>query len=198
MPGRIYKELLEAANGQYGYVTTDDARADGVDPVQLRVMAHRGLLERVARGVYRFPIVPVTPLDQYMEAVLWPRTTAVLSHETALDLHGLCDVNPTRIHVTVPADYRLRRDVSPVYQLHERDLDESDIAQHEGIPIVTVFRAILDGIEANIGGHLIEQAVITARRRGLLAPEELRAITRARRRRPREGRPRIAMAPSRG
>ncbi len=177
----MYTELLEAANDQYGYVTADNARAEGVDPGLLRVMAHRGLLQRAARGVYRFPIVPVTALDQYMEAVLWPRTRAALSHETALDLHELCDVNPARVHITVPAGYRLRRDAPPMYQLHERDLDEDDITMHEGIPIVTVFRAILDGIEANMGGHLIDQAVSTARRRGLLAPQELRVITRLRR-----------------
>jgi predicted transcriptional regulator of viral defense system len=184
MPGRVYTELLEAANDQYGYVTADDARADGVDPVQLRIMSHRGLLERVAWGVYRFPVIPATALDQYMEAVLWPRTTAALSHETALDLHGLCDVNPARIHVTVAAGYRLRRDAPTMYQLHRRDLDPADITQHEGIPIVTVHRAIHDGIEANLGGHLIDQAIDTARRRGLITRAELRALTRARRRRP--------------
>ncbi|MGQ0669704.1 MAG: type IV toxin-antitoxin system AbiEi family antitoxin domain-containing protein [Actinomycetota bacterium] len=188
MPGRVYTELLEVANDQYGYVTAGDARAAGIDPVQLRVMSHRGLLDRVARGIYRFPVVPTTALDQYMEAVLWPRTTAALGHETALDLHGLCDVNPARIHVTVPAGYRLRRDVPTMYQLHRRDLAPNDTTRHEGIPIVTVHRAILDGIEVNLGGHLIDQAIDTARRRGRLTPTELRALTRVRRRRPREGR----------
>lgn len=134
MPGRVYMELLEEATGQYGYVTADDARAVGVDPTQLRIMHHRGLVEHVARGVYRFPIVPTTPLDQYMEAVLWPRTTAALSHETALDLHGLSDVNPARIHVTVPAGYRVRRDVPRVYELHRRDLEPTETTLHEGIP----------------------------------------------------------------
>jgi predicted transcriptional regulator of viral defense system len=172
--------LLEGATGRYGYVTADDARAVGVDPAQLRVMSHRGLVEHVARGVYRFPIVSTTALDQYMEAVLWPRRTAVLSHETALDLHGLCDVNPARIHLTVPAEYRLRRDMPRVYQLHRRDLDPADVTLHEGIPIVTVSRAIRDGVEANLGGHLIDQAIDTARRRGLLTPAELHALTRQR------------------
>lgn len=172
--------LLEEATGRYGYVTVDDARAAGVDPAQLRVMNHRGLVEHVARGVYRFPIVPTTALDQYMEAVLWPRTTAVLSHETALDLHGLCDVNPADIHIAVPADYRVRRDVPRMYQLHRRDLDPADVTLHEGIPIVTVYRAILDGIEAKLGGHLIDQAIDTAQRHGLLAPDQLNALTRQR------------------
>lgn len=173
-------ELLEVAAGQYGYVTTNDARTRDVDPVQLRIMGHRGLLEHVAHGVYRFPVVPATALDQYMAAVLWPRTTTALSHETALDLHDLCDVNPARIHLTVPAGYRLRREAPAAYQFHHRDLDSADVTLHEGIPIVTVYRAICDGIEAKLGRHLIDQAIDTARRRGLLTPEELRTVARAR------------------
>ncbi len=176
MPGRIYLTLLDEAQGKYGYVTADDARALGIDPAQLRLMHHRKLLDRLAVGLYRFPIVPTTPLDQYMEATLWPRTRATLSHDTALDLHDVCDVNPARIHLTVPADYRLRRDLPPMYELHPRALDPADVTLHEGIPIVTVYRAILDGIGAGLGGQLIDQAVTTADRRGLLRRDELRNI----------------------
>lgn len=181
MPGRNYLELLEVANGQYGYVTADDAREHKIDPAQLRIMRHRGLLDRVGLGLYRFPVVPVTALDQYMEAVLWTRTEAVLGHETALDLHGLCDVNPARIHLTVPAGYRIRRDVPAMYLLHLRDLDPEDVTLYEGIPIVTVRRAILDGVEAGLGGHLIDQAMEAAKHRGLLAPAELNALRALRR-----------------
>lgn len=191
--------LLEEATGRYGYITAADARAAGVNPTQLRIMNHRGLVEHVARGVYRFPIVPTTPLDQYMEAVLWPGTTAALSHETALDLHGLCDVNPATIHVTVPADYRVRRDVPRMYQLHRRDLDPAEITLHEGIPIVTVYRAIRDGIEGHLGSHLIDQAVETARRRGLLTPGELRMLKRERAgARHQRGHPASTLATARG
>jgi predicted transcriptional regulator of viral defense system len=187
-------ELLDVATGQYGYVTAEDARGCDVDPVQLRLMSHRGLLERLAHGVYRFPVVPTTALDQYMEAVLWPRIPTVLSHGTALDLHALCDVNPARIHLTVPAGYRLRRTVPAAYELHRRDLDPADITRHEGIPIVTVYRAILDEIEANLGGHLIDQAIKTARRRGLVTPTELDALSRARPWRGQQGSRRLAEA----
>ncbi|MHB8681435.1 MAG: type IV toxin-antitoxin system AbiEi family antitoxin domain-containing protein [Acidimicrobiales bacterium] len=176
MPGRNYLQLLDVANGQYGYVTAEDARGQGIDPVQLRLMHHRGLLDRVAYGLYRFPVVPITPLDQYMEAVLWTRTEAVLSHETALDLHDLCDVNPVQIHITVPAGYRLRRIPPAMYRLHRRNLDRDEITRHEGIPIVTVRRAIVDGIEGGVGGHLIDQAIDTARRRGLMARSELEVL----------------------
>jgi predicted transcriptional regulator of viral defense system len=177
VPGRTYLQLLDVANDQFGYVTAEDARELGVDPVQLRLMHHRGSLDRVALGVYRFPPVPVTELDQYMEAVLWTRTAAVLSHETALDLHDVCDINPAKIHLTVPTRYRLRRDLPVMYRLHRRSLDAGDVTRHEGIPIVTVRRAILDGIDSGVGGHLIDQAIDTARRRGLVAPAELEALT---------------------
>ncbi len=173
MPGRVYLTLLDVASGQYGYVTANDARALGIDPAQLRLMHHRRVLHRLAVGLYRFPIVPTTPLDQYMEATLWPRKTTVLSHETALDLHEVCDINPVRIHLTVPADYRRRRELPPMYELHPRKLDPSAVTRHEGIPIVTVSRAIIDGIETGLGGHLIDQAVATAQRRGLLSRAQL-------------------------
>ncbi len=176
MPGRVYLTLMDVANGQYGYVSVDDARAVGINPAQLRLMHHRGLLERRGVGLYRFPIVPATELDHYMEGTLWPRTTAVLSHETALDLHDVCDVNPAQIHLTVPMHYRLRRDLPVMYQLHPRTLGPDDITTHEGIPIVTVHRAILDGIEGALGFHLIAQAVETATRRGMLRRDELLRI----------------------
>lgn len=183
MPGRIYLTLLDVANGQYGYVTAHDARAVDVDPAQLRLMHHRGLLDRLSLGLYRFPIVPTNALDQYMEATLWPRTPTVISHETALDLHDVCDVNPARIHLTVPPDYRLRRDLPTMYELHLRALEASDVTRYEGIPIVTARRAILDAIEGGMGGQLIDQATATAERRGLLGRPELDEITALRKRR---------------
>lgn len=174
MPGRVYTQLLELANERFGYLTPDDARAAGIDPLRLQDLTRRGLAERVARGVYRIGLVPRTSLDQYMEATLWPQgVKGVLCHETALDLHDLCDVNPAKIHLTLPAHHRVRRTVPKVYILHHRDLDDADTALHEGIPIVTPYRAILDGIEAHLGPRLLGQAVETAAGRGLLRREQL-------------------------
>jgi predicted transcriptional regulator of viral defense system len=168
MPGKDYNALMDVATGQYGYVTTGDAAAVGVAADRLRKMAERRTLDRIAQGLYRVPAVAPTGLDQYMEATLWPRGGGVLSHETALDLHELCDVNPAKIHVTVRKDLRITRAIPAVYRLDHRDLDEREITRHEGIPIVTPARAIADGIETHLGAHLIKQAIVTARRRGAI------------------------------
>ncbi|MDP9284918.1 MAG: hypothetical protein M3P41_08210 [Actinomycetota bacterium] len=179
MPGRVYTQLLELAHDQYGYVTPRDARELGIDPLRLQDLARRRLADHVAHGVYRIPLVPRTALDQYMEATLWPQAVqGVLCHETALDLHELCDVNPAKIHVTVPAAYRPRREVPKLYVLHRRDLDPRDVTLHEGIPIVTPYRAILDGIEAHLGPRLLDQAIENAQARGLLTRNQLADVKR--------------------
>lgn len=181
MPGHIYNTIRERALDQHGLVRATDARELGIDPRRLVEMERRGTIERVARGVYRFKDIPADRFQQYMAAVLWPSgAEGVLGHETALDLYDVCDVNPARIHVTVPADHRIRRqDVPAVYEFHHRDLAEEDITHLEGLPVVTLKRAILDGIEAHLRTGLIVQAIDTAHERGMLRrrdAEELREL----------------------
>jgi predicted transcriptional regulator of viral defense system len=171
--------LLDHAQQQYGFLTPGDARELGIDPTQLRLMAARHTLEHLGRGLYRMPMVPATRLDSYMEAVLWTGRQGVLSHETALDLHELCDVNPSAIHLIVPSSFRTRKAAPETYRLHRDDLDPTDVSWHEGIPIVTAKRAILGGVEQALGWQLIDQAIETARARGLItrpAAEQLAAL----------------------
>lgn len=172
MARNLKDKLFEIAIEQYGYVTTKDARRLGINPVELPKMAGRGHLQRVAQGVYRFALFPRDPLDPYMEAVLWPDGRGTLSHETALAVHGLSDVNPPRIHFTVPADYNPRRAGGERYVIHRRDLPEEDVTRYEGIPIVTPRRALWDVIGSRLAPHLVDQAIRQARTRGLIREEE--------------------------
>lgn len=180
MPGKAFTALMGVAVDQHGYVTTDDARTVGVAPEVLRVLAHRGDADHVAHGVYRMRLVPSGPHDRLMAATLWPRGRGVISHDTALDLWELCDVNPGKIHVTVPADLRIRRRTPAVYAVHKRDLDPATLTWLEGIRVVTVRRAILDGINRHLGGHLIDQAMETGRATGQLHAADIDEINRAR------------------
>jgi len=168
MPGKTFTRLLDRAQQQYGYLTPQDARELGIDPAQLRLMAARRTLEHLGRGLYRMPLVPPTERDAYMEATLWTGQRGVLSHETALDLHELCDVNPSAIHLTVPSYFRTCKAVPETYRLHRFDLDPAEVGWHEGIPIVSPQRAILGGIGQALGWQLIDQAIEAARARGLI------------------------------
>jgi predicted transcriptional regulator of viral defense system len=181
MPGSAYQALSEVAAEQHGYVTHDDARALGIPSMTLVRMADRGTLERVSRGVYRFPMFASGPLAQYMEATLWPQgVRGVLSHETALDLHDLSDVNPRRIHITVPLRHRIQRKIPRLYVVHRADLPSGEVTRHEGIPIVTPERAVRDAHQAGVGAAIIRRAIEDGRRRGIFseaAASQLRAET---------------------
>jgi predicted transcriptional regulator of viral defense system len=171
MPGRIYTELLELAQDQHGYLRAEDVRHAGFDPKRLVDYERRGIAERVAHGVYRMKGVPPDELDEYMRAALWPMGAGVLSHETALDLYGLCDINPAHIDVTVRRGYRTHRPLPALYRLHHRDLTSGEAARLRGLPIVTPLRAIIDGIETHVRGELLEQAIQTAEQQSLITPD---------------------------
>ncbi len=177
MPGRNYNRLATIAADQHGLVATADAREAGIDPHRLVDMERRGTIERVARGVYRFPFLGPDPeLAQLAEATLWAGRRGTLSHDTALDLHGLCDINPAQIHITIPTAYRLQKPMPRLYRIHRNDLEKGERTLHEGIPIVTPFRAIVEGIETDVRADLLRQAIDTARRRGRVRGPQLRRL----------------------
>jgi predicted transcriptional regulator of viral defense system len=167
----VRERLWDVAVDQYGYVTTGDARRLGINRVELAKLAARGALENVSHGVYRFPAWPVSGNDHLMEAVLWTRDpTAVLSHDTALDVLELCDVNPDRVHVNVSGrKYPIRRvDPPPALKVHYDDLSEGQRGWWEQIPTVTPATAIEQGVRTGVRPDLITQAITQARGRGMV------------------------------
>lgn len=179
VPGSVYEVVFDIAADHYGYVTQEQARVHGIPAQRLVVMEDRGLLERRRQGLYRLVAMPATSLDPYMEAALWPvGVQGVLSHDTALGLHGLSDLMPAKIHLTVPRSHRTRRDVPSQYVVHREDLDPVEITSHEGIPIVTPAAAIRQAYRAHLGPALVRQAIDDGERNGRLsqrAAADLRA-----------------------
>ena len=167
----IREELWEIALDQYGYVTTRDAARLNVPEVELRKLASRGKLARVCQGVYRFPEFPVSQNDQFMEAVLWTNDPlAVLSHETALDVRELSDVNPNMIHVTIPKRKNplRRKDTPEAFVVHYEDLRPDQRSWWEQIPCVTVETAIDQATVSLPRPDLVSQAIDQAEAQGLV------------------------------
>jgi predicted transcriptional regulator of viral defense system len=179
MPGKSQGRVYELAAGQNGFVTAAQARLAGVTRQALNKMTTRGTLERVSHGVYRMVHFPASPMDPYMEATLWPVSVrGVISHETALSIYGMSDVNPARINVSVPRSWRLRRKVPNRLSLHRLDLDGDDVNIYEGVPVTTPERTIRDCHAAHLGPALIRQAILDGRRSGHLRVRQAQRLER--------------------
>ena len=169
-PLTAFERLLRPAGEQHGFVRAGDAEAVGVNPATLRKLAAEGRLEHRGWGLYRLATMPVTANDEYHEAVLWLKQPGVISGEAALALWDLADVNPRRIEVTIPPTYNPRRAGAQRYKFIRRALAPGDTDEVDNIPVVSPRVAIRDAIKTGLAGHLIDQAITTARRRELIDP----------------------------
>lgn len=171
MPADTYRRRLwERALDRYGYVTTADAAELGVPAVELRKLAARGELERLDRGLYRFPNAPRSERDAFMEAVLWVGREAALSHDAVLALHDLGFANPRTLRVVTPHRVRKTRPRPDVEIIRDR-LPARDLTVYFGIPSTTVARALRD-CRALLMPSRLRGATDEARRRGLLLVRE--------------------------
>ncbi|MCX6553314.1 MAG: type IV toxin-antitoxin system AbiEi family antitoxin domain-containing protein [Acidobacteria bacterium] len=175
--------LYEIAEGQSGFFTAAQARAAGLHQVRLVQLAKQGDIARETRGVYRFTRFPVTQLGHYMAAVLWPQVrrpdvVGVVSHQSALSIHGLSDVNPARIHLTLPGILRLRRQVPKALVIHYADLAPGDVERVEGVPVTTPARSIRDAHAGHLGSDVVGTAIADGRRSGALGLAEADALER--------------------
>ncbi|MBK8460827.1 MAG: type IV toxin-antitoxin system AbiEi family antitoxin domain-containing protein [Micropruina sp.] len=168
---QIWDRVVELAAGQHGYVTTHDARSLGIDPNQLRLMAARGRLERTSRGVYRVPVLPRTEHDEFAAAIAWTLGRGVLSHESALVLHDISDVNPARVHLTVPRDNHPRTVGGDLYRLYRRKLPTTDLTEVDGLPVTTVSRTIRDCLATGTDPDQLRLAVHQAGEAGTIRPD---------------------------
>lgn len=174
----IKEQLWDVAVEQYGYVTIRGAKDLDIDEYAVRMLAARGGLERVGHGVYRFPQLPITAQDPYMLAVLWAGTDQVcLSHDTALAVYEVCDINPDRIHLTVPTARRIRRRGGELYEVHHEDLTADQVGWWQAIPTVTLPTAIAQGIDSGVPAYLLRQALGAGRGTGDVTAEEAAKLT---------------------
>jgi predicted transcriptional regulator of viral defense system len=165
---RLWDRLVEHAAEHHGYVTTQDARELGIDPTQLRLMVARGRIERVGRGVYRVPVLPRSEHDELAAAIAWSRGRGVVSHESALRLHGLGDVNPSRIELSVPRDNHPRAAGGDLYRTHRRELAASEVTQVDMLPVTTVERTIRDCMATGTDPYQLRRAIDQAEAGGML------------------------------
>jgi predicted transcriptional regulator of viral defense system len=172
--GPNWDRLFETAAGQSGYVTTKQAAKAGYSTHLLRKHIHAGRVTRPQRGIYRLVHFPVGEHEELVTAWLWSEQAGVISHQTALSLHGLSDVLPAHVHLTLPAAWSKRRfTVPPDVVLHHADVAPEDRAWFSAVPITNPRRTLTDCAREGLSPELLRRAAQQALRRGLVAMAEL-------------------------
>lgn len=117
---------------------------------------------------------PVGELEELVTAWLWSEQVGVMSHQTALSLHGLSDVLPAQVHITLPVAWRKRRlRVPPDVVLHHADVAPEDRAWYGPVPLTNPRRTLNDCARQALSPEMLQQAAQQALRRGLVTKPEL-------------------------
>jgi predicted transcriptional regulator of viral defense system len=151
--------VAELAARQWGVVCIAQLRALGLrkDAVGRRVKA--GRLHRVHHGVYAVGHTVLRPEGRRLAAVLACGEGAVLSHRSAAAHWGLLTTSAARIDVTVP---RAARAGNAKLRLHRsHSLIARDTTTHQGIPITSVARTLLD-LATTVRPDRLERALAQA------------------------------------
>lgn len=179
-----YNKLYEIAADQDGYFTTKQAivagYADNTHPFHVKA----GNWVREHRGIYR---LSKYPLGQHHDKILWylwsrdrsdtPQGT--YSHETALSFYELSDVNPSRLHMTVPPAFRRSAPTPKVLILHRGIIQEDERTLTQGFRVTTPLKTVSDLLVIRtVSMDHMAQAVTQAFRRGLITETQLAKSSR--------------------
>jgi predicted transcriptional regulator of viral defense system len=174
--------LYRIAESQAGHFTAEQALNAGMDRSTLIHHARPGgRYERVRRGLYRLRHFPSSPHEHVVAAWLALPSSAVVSHESALELHQLSDVIPNAVHITLPRAKRGQR-ARPGVRFHtlSRPPGPNETGRVAGVLVTNPERTIVDSLEAGTQPDQIELAVRQALKRGVTTPRHLRATAAGR------------------
>lgn len=174
------RRLFEFAEQQQGFFTAKQARAAGFAENTHPYHVTAGNWIREHRGIYRLALFPAADRPDLVLWALWSRNRneeveGVYSHHTALSLYDLSDLNPAKLHMIVPTDFRRNSDIPGILVLHYADLPASDVQTAQGYKLTRPLRTILDLIEAGtVEQRFIRQALRQAVDRGLITRQQIR------------------------
>ncbi|WP_425164162.1 type IV toxin-antitoxin system AbiEi family antitoxin domain-containing protein [Candidatus Binatus sp.] len=179
---RLRARLFEIASEQGGYFTAGQAQTCGYSRALLAHHAKSGRFIRVRQGLYRFREYPSSSREDVIAAWLAAgKETAVVSHESALDILGLSDVVPDIVHLTVPRSKRYRTgSAGAAVHTTTRRIGKSDVVVREGIRVTGPVRSIVDSAEAGTAPEQIVAAVRQALDRRITTGSKLLGAARAR------------------
>lgn len=170
----LRRALHALAFTQAGYFTAAQALSVGYSYQAQKYHVDAGNWVRVDRGLFRLPEWPIDSDDTFVRWTVWSEGRGVVSHDSALAVHGLSDVDPVRVHLTVPRGFGARDDL---IELHVDDLADDEREVRRGWQVTTPLRTLLDAAASSLPQEQIDRGVADALRRGLITRRRLLRAT---------------------
>ena len=167
------EKLYKVAERQQGFFTASQAVECGYLWPNLGRFLKSGEWIREERGIYRLSYYPPEERPELVIWSLWSRgkksgPQGVWSYETALDIYGITDVMPSKMHMTVPKGFRRSTKIPTMLHLHYEDLSEEETKCFRGYRVSTPIKSLLDVLESGMHPKQVATGFIEALRKGLL------------------------------
>ncbi len=172
----LRRRLFDLAAGQGGYFTAAQAVEVGYSHQAQAHHVRGGNWLRVDRGLLRLAEWVPGQHDDLARWALWSKGRGVVSHESALAVHGIGEFESPRVHLTVPPGFTMR---DAAVALHRAELPGTDVLRRNGFRMTTALRSLIDVAAAAPDEHQLARAVDDARQRGLLTVRRLRSRAEA-------------------
>jgi len=174
--------LFEIASAQGGYFSALQAKHAGFSEKNHLYHVRAGNWIREWRGIYRLVRFPHQEDAQYSLWGIWSLNRrgalqGVFSHETALSLFELSDLQPEKFHMTVPRGYRRHSEIPKILILHHATIEPSEYEERSGYRVTKPYRTIADIVRAQaVSPEFIKQAVNQALNKGYLTHAQYRML----------------------
>lgn len=161
-----------------GIFTAQEAHRCGYSTQLIAHHVKSGTFVRLGRGVYRLSLFPSDHLDGLVSALVRVDPEhAIVSHESALQLHELSEVSPDAYELTLPREQRYRgsraRHPAGVKIHTAARIDPKDIVNVGGIRATSPARSIVDAATSSMDPKLVRSAVFDALRKLKATPSQI-------------------------
>lgn len=171
-----WRRLFDLVSGQAGYFSAAQALDLGYS---YQAQAHHvaaGNWLRVDRGIFRLAEWVPGEHDELARWTLWSKGRAVVSHESALEVHDIGEFESRRVHLTVPPGFTMRDEA---LALHFAKLPVSDVLERPGFRVTTPLRSLIDVAAGGPDEEQLARAISEAQQKGLLTLRRLRSRAEA-------------------
>jgi hypothetical protein len=155
--------IIEQAKQNGGTITVAEAQALGATRQWLARKVREGWLERRGNGVLGLP--GGNPEWHATLAAACHRLNAVVSHESAAELHGMSGLRRGLLIVSVPVRRSNRYDGVDVRQ--KTDLSPEQVTRRDGLPVTVAERVIID-MASHLGVRRLSRLIDASVAQGLV------------------------------